>query len=79
MKRMALRVDSLGNKSDLDDIVNLADVVGLGTKDDLLKIATEFYPEAQVSAKLHLALDGLWKAIEEWRKESRHEPPRYLG
>ena len=44
-----MRLDPTDDKSDLADIVNLIDVVGLQTPEDVLDFAASFYPEANIS------------------------------
>jgi hypothetical protein len=50
MKLMAMRLDPAGSKSDLADIVNLMEVVGLKTPEETVDFAASFYPEAKISA-----------------------------
>src|SRR5215471_15844641 len=56
MKLMAMRIDPTGDKSDVADIVNLIDVVGFTTLEDVIDFAASFYPEAKLSARLHLGI-----------------------
>jgi hypothetical protein len=56
MKLMAMRIDPTGDKSDLADILNLIDVVGLQTPEDVLDFTASFYPEANISARLRLGI-----------------------
>lgn len=79
MKLMALRLDPGGGKSDLDDILNLMQVAGIKQKDDILRFASRFYPEARTSAKLVLAVDHLWNEYSCRLERSAHETPHYLG
>jgi|HubBroStandDraft_6_1064221.scaffolds.fasta_scaffold532520_2 hypothetical protein len=79
MKLMALRVDPASDRNDLDDILNLLLVVGLGDKADILAFAARFYPEARVSGKLALSVDYLWNEYLRRRARPTGEPPRYLG
>lgn len=77
MKLMAMRIDEYGDTGkDLEDILNLMSVVGIGSRADLIAIATDYYPEARTSAKLHLSADAL---IAQGRllEETRREPARY--
>ena len=53
---MAMRLDPMGDKSDLADILNLIAVVGLQTPEDVLDFAMRFYPEANISARLRLGI-----------------------
>jgi len=76
MKLMAMRLDPAGGKSDLADIVNLMEVVGLKTPEEMLDFAASFYPEAKISARLHLGIRELWRME---RQEGQHGTPRYLG
>jgi hypothetical protein len=59
MKLMAMRLDPTGGKSDLADILNLIDVVGLNTPEDLVDFAASFYPEAKISGRLRLGIREL--------------------
>lgn len=79
MKLMAMRLDPAGSKSDLADIVNLLEVVGLKTPEQTIDFAASFYPEAKISARLHLGIRELWRMKENLRPEGQHVTPRYLG
>ncbi len=79
MKLMAMRLDPAGGKSDLADIVNLMEVVGLETPEETIDFAASFYPEAKISARLHLGIRELWRRREKLRQEGEHGTPRYLG
>lgn len=79
MKLMALRLDPAAGKSDLDDILNLLDVVGLTRQDDVVSFVAAFYPEARISARLHLALREIFRRAEHRRAEGQHDAPEYLG
>jgi hypothetical protein len=80
MKLMALRMDPAEGEKDLDDILNLLDVVGLRSKDEIVSFAASFYPEARVSGKLRLSIDELWRQRElRHRRTVDERPPRYLG
>ncbi|MDZ4345557.1 MAG: DUF6036 family nucleotidyltransferase [Candidatus Binatia bacterium] len=79
MKLMAMRLDPAGGKSDLADIVNLMEVVGLNTPDETIDFAASFYPEAKISARLHLGIRELWRMRENLGQEGQHGAPRYLG
>lgn len=74
MKLIAMRIDPASGGKDLDDIVNLAAVVGVARKEDLVDLAAGFYPEARISGKLAPALDGLWREIERRDREGRPRP-----
>ncbi|QXX76376.1 hypothetical protein [Methylovirgula sp. HY1] len=77
MKLMALRIDEISGNKDKEDITNLIKIVNIKSKADLIALAAQYYPEAKVSAKLHLAADHLI-ALSKTPTE-RHEPPEYLG
>ncbi len=79
MKLMAMRLDPAGGKSDLADIINLIDVVGLKTAAETIDFAASFYPEAKISARLHLGIRELWRMKENPVQEGRHGAPTYLG
>ena len=79
MKLMAMRLDPAGGKSDLADIVNLMEVVGLKTPEETIDFAASFYPEAKISARLHLGIRELWRMRENLGQEGQHGAPRYLG
>ena len=79
MKLMAMRLDPAAGKSDLADIVNLVDVVGLTTVEETIDFAALFYPEAKISARLHLGIRELWRIKENPNQEGRHDTPTYLG
>ena len=79
MKLMAMRLDPAGGKSDLADIVNLMEVVGLKTPEQTIDFAAAFYPEAKISARLHLGIRELWRMGKNLRQEGQHGTPRYLG
>jgi hypothetical protein len=80
MKLMAMRIDSASGQKDIADILNLLNVVGVKTKDDIITFAAAFYPEARTSGRLRLAIDQLWKSYEtHTAQRDPSEPPRYLG
>jgi hypothetical protein len=79
MKFMAMRLDPTGAKSDLADILNLMDVVGLTTPEDAIDFAAAFYPEARISARLHLGIRALWRMKDHQTQEGQHGAPTYLG
>ena len=79
MKLMAMRLDPAGGKSDLADILNLLDVVGLTTPEEAIDFAAAFYPEARISARLHLGIRELWRMKDTPTQEGRHGAPMYLG
>jgi hypothetical protein len=79
MKLMAMRLDPAGGKSDLADIVNLMEVVGLKTPEETIDFAALFYPEAKISARLHLGIRELWRMRENLKQEGQHGAPTYLG
>ena len=76
MKLMSMRIDALGRPKDLDDIVALMNVVEIRSKGDLVALASSFYPEARVGAKLLLAADRLIREASE-RAGSGDEAPTY--
>jgi hypothetical protein len=79
MKLMAMRLDPTGHKSDLADILNLIDVVGLKTPEDVMDFAASFYPEAHISGRLRLGIRELWRVKDNPTQEGRHATPAYLG
>lgn len=79
MKLMAMRLDPAAGKSDLADILNLLDVVGLATPEEVVGFVAAFYPEARISARLHLGIRALWNLKDTPRPEGRHDAPMYLG
>jgi hypothetical protein len=79
MKLMARRLDPTGDKSDLADILNLLDVVGLHTPEDVMDFAGHFYPEARISGRLRLGIQALWRVKDTPTQEGRHAAPTYLG
>ncbi len=79
MKLMAMRIDPSGDKSDVADILNLLDVVGFTTQEDVIDFAASFYPEAKISARLRLGIRELWRAKDNPTQEGRHATPSYLG
>jgi hypothetical protein len=79
MKLMAMRLDPTGDKSDLADILNLLDVVGVHTLEDVVDFAASFYPEARISGRLHLGIQALWRVKDTPTQEGRHVAPTYLG
>ena len=79
MKLMAMRLDPTGDKSDLADIINLIDVVGLNTPEDVVAFAASFYPEAKISGRLRLGIRELWRVKDNPTQEGRHAAPAYLG
>ncbi len=76
---MAMRLDPMGARSDLADMLNLIAVVGLQTPEDVLDFARRFYPEANISARLRLGIRGLWHVKDNPTQEGRHAAPAYLG
>ncbi len=79
MKLMAMRIDPTGDKSDVADILNLIDVVGCTTLEDVIDFAASFYPEAKISARLQLGIRELWRIKDNLTQEGRHAAPSYLG
>jgi len=79
MKLMAMRIDPSGGKSDVADILNLLDVVGFTTQEEVIDFAASFYPEAKISARLRLGIRELWRAKDNPTQEGRHATPSYLG
>jgi hypothetical protein len=79
MKLMAMRLDPTGDKSDFADIINLIDVVGLKTPEDVVDLAASFYPEAKISGRLRLGIRELWRVKDNPTQEGRHAAPAYLG
>ncbi len=79
MKFMAMRLDPTGAKSDLTDILNLLDVVGLTTPEDAIDFTAAFYPEARISARLYLGIRALWRMKDQQTQEGQHGAPTYLG
>lgn len=79
MKLMAMRIDPTGEKSDTADILNLLDIVGLTTLEDVIAFAASFYPEAKISARLRLGISELWRIKDNRAQEGHHASPSYLG
>jgi len=79
MKLMAMRLDETAGKSDLDDIINLLDVVEIATPEAAIAFAAGFYPEAQISARLLLGMQELWRLKRSRHSEEPDEAPAYLG
>lgn len=79
MKLMSLRLDTASGEKDLADIVNLMQVTGIKEKNDIVRLASGFYPEARASAKLRLAVDHLWSEYSKHLERPAHETPQYLG
>ena len=59
--------------------MNLMQVADMKGKEDIVRLASGFYPEARTSAKLLLAVDHLWNEYNRRLERPRHEAPRYLG
>ena len=76
---MAMRIDPLGGKSDLADILALLDIAGIASADDALAFVSKFYPEARTSGRVVLGLRDLWRRKDLLRQESGHAAPSYLG
>jgi hypothetical protein len=79
MKLMAMRIDPAGDKSDVADILNLLDIVGFTTEEDVIDFASSFYPEARISARLRLGIRTLWRIKDNPTQEGCHATPTYLG
>ena len=79
MKLMAMRIDPVGGRSDVNDIINLVEVVGLDSADEAIEFAAAFYPEARISGRLRLGIRELWKIKISQTQEGRHDAPTYLG
>jgi hypothetical protein len=79
MKLMAMRIDPTGDKSDMADILNLLDIVGLTTLEDVIDFAASFYPEAKISGRLRLGIRELWRSKDNPAQEGCHATPSYLG
>ena len=78
MKLMSLRIDEFSGGKDKDDIENLMTIVGIETKEALVSLASRYYPEARVSAKLLLSADALIADADQRRRRS-DAPPIYTG
>lgn len=81
MKLMALRIDEIEGGKDKNDIDNLIAIVGVENRNDLIALASRYYPEARVSAKLILAARQLVddaKRDDAKRKAETRATPRYL-
>ena len=79
MKLMAMRIDPAGDKSDVADILNLLDIVGFTTEEDVIDFAASFYPEAKISPRLRFGIRTLWRIKDNPTQEGRHATPTYLG
>ena len=79
MKLMALRIDPAAGKTDVADIINLIEVVGLKTANEAIEFAAAFYPEARISGRLRLGIRELWRIKNSPTQEGRHDAPTYLG
>ncbi|MBM3224874.1 MAG: hypothetical protein FJZ47_13865 [Candidatus Tectomicrobia bacterium] len=79
MKLMAIRIDPAAGTSDLDDMLQLLDVVGLTTPEDTLAFAAAFYPDARVSGRVRLGIQALWHLKDTQIQDSPYGTPRYLG
>ena len=79
MKLMAFRIDPVAGKSDIVDIINLIEVVGLGSADEAVEFAAAFYPEARISGRLKLGIRELWRIKNSPTQEGKHDAPAYLG
>lgn len=79
MKFMALRIDPAAGKSDLADIINLIEIVGLQTANEAIEFAAAFYPEARISGRLRLGISELWRIKDSPAQEGKHDAPTYLG
>ena len=76
---LGARARQEGKVIDLADILNLLDVVGLHTLEDVVDFAASFYPEARISGRLHLGIQALWRVRDTPTQEGRHAAPTYLG
>ena len=79
MKLTSMRLDPSADKSDLADIINLMTIVGFKTSEELIDFAARFYPEAKISARLHLGIRELWRIKDTLKQEGQHAAPSYLG
>jgi len=79
MKLMAMRIDPASDKSDVADILNLIAIVGFTTPEEVIDFAASFYPEAKISARLHLGIREFWRIKDNLSQEGRHAAPTYLG
>ncbi len=79
MKFVALRIDPAAGKSDVADIINLIEVVGLKTANEAIEFAAEFYPEARISGRLRLGIQELWRIKDNPTQEGKLDAPTYLG
>ncbi len=79
MKLMAFRIDPVAGKSDIVDIINLIEVIGLESADEALEFAAAFYPEARISGRLKLGIRELWRIKNSPTPEGKHDAPAYLG
>ena len=79
MKLIAMRIDPAGDKSDVADILNLLDIVGLTSEEEVVNFAASFYPEAKISPRLRFGIRTLWRSKDNPTQEGRHATPTYLG
>lgn len=80
MKLMAMRTDPAAGSHDLDDILNLIQVLGITSKDELLAFARSFYPSTRENVRARLHIEALWSHVRtSSAPKEPHEPPHYLG
>jgi hypothetical protein len=79
MKLMAMRIDEASGRKDLQDILNLMRIVGMRSKDEVVDLAAQFYPEARISGKLALSIDSLWREKERHERERADAPAWNAG
>lgn len=65
MKAMALRAADASDHGDLIDIVLLMRLYQISSRAELVELTAAFYPEAKISGRLLLAMEGIWAVREE--------------
>lgn len=74
MKLMAMRIDPAGGSTDLADILQLMQVVGIKEKRELQSFAEMFYPEARVSGRVRLGIETIWAERQKWKRGGGNAP-----
>lgn len=71
MKCMAMRMEEIENKSDVEDIKLLIDVIGIKDTERVFEIIESFYPSKRIMPKVQFGVEQIFNEISKKRKIRR--------
>lgn len=77
MKCMAMRTADPDHPGDRDDILRLANLVGINSVEQALEMVSSFYPDNQVSAKVAFGVEEILGSTSQ--EGQGHSPPERTG